>query len=529
MVKRGWHTAFFVLVLLYSRSVAGQDVARDVSAEDLVVVETTHYRIELNKRGAVVDAWSFLPGSVSDADGERRRYSAQSREPVVLLDVSNGPARSGHYFDFGVPDSVSPDWAEGARTAQYELQRADSEPAAILTFTWTSDNGVLSIAKEYSFPDNGLESTLAVTLTNHGAETVRFDRPAAGGIALQLPFRFGEHLTHETKGEDAAERARSVGSVDRNGWIALLDSYFAMIVRPETSSPANPWQESIAVEEGFDYGVIELVSQPFSLEPGEARTFAFSIYLGPKADDVLEEYGYETGDLTAYWPVFGQFCALMSFVLESLQRLFGSWVAAIAFLAVVIRVLTFPLSRYGARRQQELIAAQRGVQPLIAELKEKYKGDALKMHEELIKLHKEHGLTFRANLAGALPLMVQLPILVALYQVLINMYELRGLSFLWIDDLSMPDRLFSWGFAIPWLGSHFNLLPAIMFASNMYMAWAIFNRAGGDAEGQQKKAGSSIFVMPIAMLLLFYPFPAGPMIYWTTSNVLQAVEQRFYR
>jgi YidC/Oxa1 family membrane protein insertase len=104
---------------------------------------------------------------------------------------------------------------------------------------------------------------------------------------------------------------------------------------------------------------------------------------------------------------------------------------------------------------------------------------------------------------------------------LLNSYDLRDASFLWIDDLTLPDRLFALPFSIPWLGSYVNLLPLIMFTAMIIVGREMH------VPGREEQASAGYrYVMPIAMTLLFYPFPAGCMLFWSTGNLLQILEQR---
>lgn len=217
-------------------------------------------------------------------------------------------------------------------------------------------------------------------------------------------------------------------------------------------------------------------------------------------------------------------CYVLKVALDLINGVIGNWGASIIILALVFRVFLFPLSKYGMRHQAKSKDAQERIKPLIAEIKEKHKGNADKRDEEILRLYHEHGLDALSQLKGSLTLLVQLPILIALYRLLGQSGELAGIKFLWINDLSLPDALFSFGVALPWLGGTFNLLPIIMFVSQVSIAHKMARTVSSD--GAKPKSAYSMFVMPGIMLLLFYPFPSGCMLYWTTSNVCQAIEQR---
>ena len=121
-------------------------------------------------------------------------------------------------------------------------------------------------------------------------------------------------------------------------------------------------------------------------------------------------------------------------------------------------------------------------------------------------------------------MLIQLPIFIALFNVIGQAWELRGAGFLWIDDLSRPDRLFPFGFTIPLLGSYFNLLPVIM-AGTQVLVSNLSSSPGAD-EKQLRSQRRGMLIMAILFMLLFYPFPSGLILYWTCSNLGQFVQQQ---
>jgi len=159
------------------------------------------------------------------------------------------------------------------------------------------------------------------------------------------------------------------------------------------------------------------------------------------------------------------------------------------------------------------------LKPEMDALVEQYRDNAEARDEAILALQKKHGMSPFAQLQGCLPLMVQIPILIALFQLLLSFDEIRGVPFLWIDDLTEPDRLFGWGVELPWFGDSFNLLPALLVGAHVLIA-----RAASD-HGLTK----SMFTMPVVIALLFYPFPAGALLYWITGSCIQVFEVMFIR
>ena len=157
------------------------------------------------------------------------------------------------------------------------------------------------------------------------------------------------------------------------------------------------------------------------------------------------------------------------------------------------------------------------VQPLLTEIREKYKSDPQRMNKETMKLYKEHGIN---PLGGCLPMLLQLPLLGALFIVFRSTIQLRGASFIpgWIDDLSSADTIFTLPFSLPLYGDQFNILPILMAGTMMLQSKMTM------LDPKQK---AMVYIMPIFMLLIFNQFPSGLNLYYTMFNVLTIFQQKF--
>ncbi len=146
-------------------------------------------------------------------------------------------------------------------------------------------------------------------------------------------------------------------------------------------------------------------------------------------------------------------------------------------------------------------------------------------NEEIFKLYREHGFNPLGAFKGFLWILIQLPIFIGLYQVISQWFDLHGVDFLWIKDLSQPDRLFPLGFSLPFFGSYFNLLPFVM-AGVQVMVGRSMGSSGDPKPGQDAMRKAMTYIMPLAMVILFYRFSSGCVLYWTMVNVCQVFEQR---
>ena len=204
---------------------------------------------------------------------------------------------------------------------------------------------------------------------------------------------------------------------------------------------------------------------------------------------------------------------------ESVARLFGgkrgSYGVAIILLTLFVRMCLFPLGRKMALSAQKM----QQIAPLLKEIQAKYKDDKERATKETFALYKVHKVN---PVAGCLPALIQMPILVGLWQALNNSVALRHAPFLWIDNLAAPDMLFNMGVDLPWIGHWFNLLP-ILVVSLMLVQTKLFSPPATtpEAEMQQKM----MKYMMVFMAFMFYKVPSGLGIYFITSSLWQISER----
>ena len=162
------------------------------------------------------------------------------------------------------------------------------------------------------------------------------------------------------------------------------------------------------------------------------------------------------------------------------------------------------------------------LQPKMTQLKEKYKDNAEKLNKEIVELYRVNNVN---PVSGCLPMLLQMPIFVGLYQVLWRSIYFRGEPFLWMKDLSMPDHLVKFPITIPFLGEYFNLLPLLMMGIMLLQQMiTIKNSVGGDPEQQQQQKMMAIF-MPIMLGVMFYNFASGLNLYFVVFYSLSALSQ----
>ncbi|MEN2998353.1 MAG: YidC/Oxa1 family membrane protein insertase [Brevinematia bacterium] len=258
--------------------------------------------------------------------------------------------------------------------------------------------------------------------------------------------------------------------------------------------------------------VMSLRSPTEIMEGGDEKVYRVRILLAPRKNEVLEAFGYgfkalEDGGILK--PVYD----LLKFLVNFFFSITGSWGVAVILISVAVKLLLEPLSIKAAvsMKRLQLIA------PKIKEIQEKYKSDPKKMNAEIAELYRIYG----ANPAsGCLPLLLQIPIFIALYNVLSGFIELKGQGILWIKDLTKPDTVLYIkeleGFFI--LPASINLLPIIMTGVSLLQTYITSSKT-------QSQQTLMMWLLPIIFMFIFWNLPSALVLYWTIQTLLGLVEQ----
>lgn len=306
-------------------------------------------------------------------------------------------------------------------------------------------------------------------------------------------------------------------------WVAVKNKYFVQILRPEGGADAADalLRRNVTERERLDPAhrprveiaevSAELRFQGRTLEPGTDARRELEVYFGPKKYAELRRLKFHQADVME----FRRMPAIAILLLNTLNGLYAlapNYGVAIILLTIVIRIVFWPITRKSAQSMRRL----QEIQPLVNEIRARYKDNPQRQQKEIMALYKEHKVN---PIGGCLPLLIQIPVFIALFDVLGAAIELRFARFLWVRDLSEPENLFAG--MIPFIGS-LNLLPLIMTATQIWQQK--LTPQTGDAS-QQKM----MMFMPVIMLVFFYHFASGLVLYWTTSQVLMIISQLYQR
>jgi YidC/Oxa1 family membrane protein insertase len=470
-----------------------------------VLIETDLVRALIDPEGAVLSRVELLQQRVAPdwtARGvvglvTRRKHDPHAR--VVLLDVS--PTRV-YVAQTGVVGGDFPN-----HRTPYRLTDGPKRVGDAFEVAFTAERGGLQVNKTYVFHQGRYDAEVRHELVNVGAAPVnpavylqimRDGNKPEGESALYYTYTGPVVFTEDEKFKkvdfSSIERGRAEHpkSAD-NGWVGMIQHYFVTAWVP----PAGVAREfyTRAVDRNL-YSVGNIVPVP-ALAPNERTSTQARLYVGPQDQnqlaaiapglDLVVDYGWLT--LLAK-PIYG--------VLEFLHRMVGNWGWAIVLLTVLIKALFYPLSAASYRS----MARMKEVTPRMMKIREQYGNDKQKMNMAMMELYKTEKIN---PLGGCLPILVQIPVFIALYWVLLASVEMRNAPWiLWVQDLATPDS---------WL-----ILPLLMMAT----MWIQFKLNPTPPDPVQAKV---MAVMPIIFGVMFFFFPAGLVLYWLTNNILSIAQQ----
>jgi len=401
-------------------------------------------------------------------------------------------------------------WDEGL----YVLDKKDQNQ---VTLSWEKP-GAFRIRKAFSFFPEKYALMLEVTIENLSGERTDLEYEITAPLfigdvkpkdrpSLEADYFHGDQ--REIKGEDKLRKDGFLkeGPVD---WVALKKKYFALIVRPET--PLEHVRSLSKEESLTDF----LKPATVRLEPQGKETQRYFIYAGPKSYDALKSYGegYEkilnTKFLGGLWLYF-------LILLKLLYKVFHNYGVAIIVLSSLIKLVFTPLTHMSFESMRKMQA----LQPKIKALQEQLKNDPQKLNREIMQLYKKNKVN---PFGGCLPMLLQMPIFIALYTTFSQAIELRGAPFAgWIKDLSEPDQFFLLPYSFPVIGNQVNILPLIMIGT---MLWQQKLTPQTAATKDQEKI---MLFMPLIFGFVFYGLPSGLVIYWIVNNLLTIFHQLFIK
>ena len=454
------------------------------ASEQVVVIETDLVRVGLDTRGGVISSWEL----------KHHRTAPPEGQPVQL--VHQGAKFKGPLSISTSEPAAEKVLSDGLYAIEADITSLDSShPESHVTLRFQDSGSGLKVFKRLTFHQGSYLVDVAVTVEG-----------LSGGYDVVLGTNFGivewgdgfiGLIGSASLVDGKVEKETPDTELERKGavqWVALQDKYFLSVLMPENASAA--W----AKKEGE-----KLVSAGVRMPRTGDATTNLRLYAGPKEYDTLRSLNVGLEETIDFgWFIFGSWSVVKAvakpifYVLRFINEYTHNYGLTIILLTMGIKLLFVPLQykSYKSMKQMQMI------QPKVLGLQEKHKDDRDKLNKELIKLYRDHKVN---PVGGCLPMVLQMPVFVALFNILYMTIDLRQAPFVaWITDLSVQDP--------------FYVLPIIMGAT-MVIQQKITPTTMDPTQAK------IMLILPVFMTFLFINFPAGLVLYWLTNNVLTIGQQ----
>lgn len=440
---------------------------KETAASD-IIVETDLYKAVFSTQGAIIKSW------------ELKTYKDSKEMPVILLKSPGVIPPLGILFE-GENRGMPLKFIYETNTRELVLSERDDRGELIFTYNGSG----MFIRKKFVFYNHDFRADISIETTN----TPPYLLPVGtdfGVFDKQQAEHKGPVILADTDRKEFDEKLKEQINFSGNiRWIAQEDKYFTAALMPVNQvEGASVWKEGTSPEIAFN------VKQ-------QKQDFIF--YAGPKEYDRLKQLNTGLEHIIDFgW--FAFIAMPLFWVLKFVYKYLGNYGWAIILVTIAVRIPFIPILN---KSQQSMKKLQK-VQPLMNEIKEKYKKDPQRMQKEMMELYKKHKVN---PVGGCLPMLLQIPVFIALYNVLGKAIELRGAPFaLWITDLAAKDPYY--------------VLPITMGVTMVI---------------QQKMTPSTMdptqakimMFMPIIFTFMFLSFPSGLVLYWLVNNVLGIIQQYF--
>jgi YidC/Oxa1 family membrane protein insertase len=476
-------------------------VSADKPARRLTV-ETPLYTVGLSEKGAVINSFVL------------KNYHAgvENDSPLLNLFPADGSVGSLDVGLKGIPGLATAVYQAGVADERISLAQGTRE----IVFGLKLANG-MQVEKVYRFSADSYVMGFDVRVLNGG------DQPVTESLSIAMREAYpGKKNSNVFEGpsalinksletieiDDIAKKNTLTGKII---WVALQSRYFTTSLIPlkeEDASLRLAVLPGNVVEAQYD-----TPEQVFA--PNSRQIFEYLLFFGPKDMNAVKPAGHQLERVVD----FGMFDLLAKPCLWLLNYIYGvipNYGVAIILLTVLSKILLWPLGTKSYKSMSQM----KKLQPLIQEIREKYKNDRKKMNEEVMRLHKTYSIN---PVGGCLPMILQIPVFFALYRMLDQAIELRHAHFLWwINDLSAPDRLFNFGFSIPFMEPPFGIpVLTLVMGATMFWQQKMSPPAGDPAQAKM------MLMMPVVFTFIFINFSAGLVLYWLVNNVLSIAQQSY--
>ena len=444
-----------------------------------------------------------------------KKYRSKVEKDSPLKELIHVKNKDGYGFNLGFSGQAIPNatWATYKVNNQDITIRTGDQPKDLVyeqrspqgieiktRFLFYADtykidlSSIINNKSEYMIDDN-----LSLNLALFPQDTKK-SYGAFEGMALLLDNKLEQHQLKKLK---------DIKHYGRISWVAYKEPYFMTAIIPENNDKTTA--KSTILPDGTIR--ISYITPPLNLRQHQEITKNFVLYLGPQDLYILKALkgNLEKAINFGWFDIIGK---PLLVTLRFFNKHVSNYGVSIILLTILIKLLFWPLTHKSYQSMKEM----RKLQPIMAKLREKYKGNKQEMNKQLMGLYK----TYKINpMGGCLPMIIQIPVFFALFRVLPNSIELRHAPFiLWIKDLSSPDRLFYFPFQIPFMAPPYGIpVLTLIMGSSMFFQQKMTPATGDPAQAKM------MMLLPIVFTFMFINFPSGLVLYWLVSNVLSIAQQ----
>jgi len=449
---------------------------------------------------------SPIGGDIVYAALVEHKREIDSNDPFVILDQKNDftyIAQSGLIGRDGIDSSANGRATYNVQASSYFL--AEGKDTLTVPFTYIADNGVTYV-KTFTFTRGQYDVGVDYTINNTSTAPLQVQMygqikqtiKESESSMIMPTYRGAAFSSEDTRYEkydfdDMADK--NLAKVTLGGWAAMLQHYFV-------SAWVPPAIDSNTIFSRVSGGLanIGFRGAVYDIAPGVTQDISSQFYVGPKNQKALSAIS-ETLNLVVDYGFLWWLAIPIHWLLMFYQSFVGNWGVAIILITLTVRGGLYPLTK----KQYTSMAKMRNLQPKMTEMKEHFGDDRQKMGQAMMELYKKEKVN---PMGGCLPILLQMPIFIALYWVLLESYELRHAPFmLWINDLSVQDPYY--------------VLPLLMGLSMFLM-----QKMQPVAPTMDPMQVKMMQWMPVVFTVFFLWFPAGLVLYWLVGNLVAITQQK---
>lgn len=485
----------------------------EIGRERTFTIETDDYIVELTTRGGTVKQWTL------------KKYTTWDKHPVqivmhpkgdfsILFTTTDGKFINtrNHFFTTQIPIGGK---KVLTGSDQYTVEMVLNAKEGRIVKKLTFKNGAYDFDADIAF--EGMQSVVAnyeyQVLWESGVKFTEYNSIDEANNAAA--YTFGGGVLKEVNASSVGDNPKE-DPAGQTEWVATRSKYFAVALMSEDKKASGAYLEGQHLA-AADKGAIETyaIALKYPFKNSSVETAKLKVFIGPLEFSTIKQYDRSLEDIMSLgWSWIRPLTVYIFIPLfQFLHSFIPNFGLVIIVFSIIIKLALHPLTKTSMRSMRNM----QKLQPLMQELREKYKNDPQTMNVQTMKLYKEYGVN---PAGGCLPLLLQMPILFALYSLFSASIELRHAPFmLWITDLSVPDVLIPLPFVLPLLGNH---ISGVTLAMGITM---FIQQKQTVTDPTQKML---VWMMPIMMTVMFNHFPSGLNLYYFVFNLLSIGQQYYF-